>query len=51
MSLGGATTKLGMNFYRHIQGRISEANQVPLLACIIEERAKELNLSASWEPA
>ncbi len=49
MSLAGTTRKLGVNFYRYIQDRISGANQIPQLASIIEERAKELNLGASWE--
>ena len=41
--------QLGLNvdtvrFYRYIQDRISGAGQIPQLASIIEERAKELNL-------
>ncbi len=65
MSLAGTTRKLGVNFYRYIQDRISGGvnfyryiqdrisggNQIPQLASIIEERAKELNLGASWAPA
>ena len=51
MSLAGTTRKLGVNFYRYIQDRISGASQIPQLASIIEERAKELNLSVSWDPA
>jgi len=51
MSLAGTTRKLGVNFYHYIQDRISGAGQIPQLASIIEERAKELNLGASWETA
>ncbi len=50
MSLVATTRKLGVNFYRYIQDRISRANQIPQLASIIDERAKEFNLGASWEP-
>ncbi len=35
MSLAGTTRKLGVNFYRYIQDRISGANQIPQLASII----------------
>ena len=48
MSLAGTTRKLGVNFYRYIQDRISGACQIPQLASIIEEQAKGLNLGASW---
>ena len=51
MSLAATTRKLGVNFYRYIQDRISGANQIPQLASIIDQRAKELNLGASWESA
>ena len=51
MSLAGTTRKLGVNFYRYINDRISGANQIPQLSSIIEERAKELNLGASWPTA
>ena len=51
MSLAATTRKLGVNFYHYIQDRISGANQIPQLSTIIEERAKELNLGASWEAA
>jgi hypothetical protein len=37
-----------VNFYRYINDRISGTNQIPQLSSIIEERAKELNLGASW---
>ena len=46
---GWTTRKLGVNFYRYINDRISGANQIPQLSSIIEERAKELNLGASGQ--
>ncbi len=49
--MAATATKLGVSFYRYIHDRVSGANQIPQLSSIIEERAKELNLSASWEPA
>ena len=48
MSLAATTRKLGVNFYRYIHDRISGVNQIPHLSSIIGERAKELNLGASW---
>jgi hypothetical protein len=51
MSLVATTRKLGLNFYQYIHDRMSGANQIPQLTSIIEERAKEFNLGASWEPA
>ena len=35
MSLAGTTRKLGVNFYRYINDRISGANQIPQLSSII----------------
>ena len=51
MSLAATTKKLGVNFYRYIRDRISSTNQIPQLSSIIKERAKELNLGASWDAA
>ena len=50
-SLAATTKKLGVSFYHYIHDRISGANQVPALADIIDERAQELNLGASWSVA
>jgi hypothetical protein len=50
MSLAATAKKLGVSFSQYIHDRISGANQIPSLASIIEERAKELNLGASWAP-
>lgn len=51
MSLAATTKKLGVSFYHYIYDRISEANQVPPLAELIDEQARALNLGASWSGA
>jgi hypothetical protein len=48
MSLAAIAKKLGVSFYQYIHDRISGANQIPSLANMIDERAKELHLGASW---
>jgi hypothetical protein len=48
MSLADTARKLGVSFYHVIHDRVSGANQLPSLADIIDERAQELNLGASW---
>jgi hypothetical protein len=48
MSLAATTRKLGISFYQYIHDRISKANQIPSLASLIEARASELCLGASW---
>jgi hypothetical protein len=48
MTLAVTATKLGVSFYHYIHDRVSGAYQIPALADLIEERAKDLNLSASW---
>ena len=40
--------KLGVNCFHYISDRISGARQMPALADLIEQRAKALNLGASW---
>ena len=47
-SLGATTRKLGVNFLQYLHDRISGANQIPPLAEIIAERARALELGASW---
>jgi len=37
-----------IRFYHYIHDRVSGACQMPSLADLIEERAKVLNLGASW---
>ena len=48
MTLAETATKLGVSFYHYIHDRVSGAYQMPSLADLIEERAKALNLGASW---
>src|SRR5229473_2816217 len=48
MTLAVTATKLGVSFYHCIHDRVSGAFQMPSLADLIEERAKLLNLGASW---
>ena len=48
MTLAETATKLGVSFYHYIHDRVSGAYQMPALADLIEERAKDLNLGASW---
>ena len=50
MSLTATSRKLGVNFLQYLHDRISGANQIPSLATIIDERANELDLGASWSP-
>jgi Transposase IS66 family len=47
-TLAATAAKLGISFYQYIHDRMSEANKLPALAEVIEERARELNLGASW---
>jgi hypothetical protein len=48
MSLAATARKLGISFYQYIHDRVSKANQIPSLASLIEARAGELGLGASW---
>jgi len=48
MTLAETATKLGVSFYHYIHDRVSGISQIPALADTIEERAKTLNLGASW---
>ncbi len=49
MTLAATATKLGVSFYHYIHDRISGTSQMPSLAGLIGERAKMLNLGASWD--
>jgi len=51
MSLAATSRKLGVNFLQYLHDRIAGTYQIPELATIIDERAKELDLGASWAPA
>ena len=42
MTLAVTATKLGVSFYHYIHDRVSGAYQMPALADLIEERAKDL---------
>ena len=50
-SLGATARKLGVNFYHYLHDRISGAHQIPPLAAIIDDRARDLDLGASWNTA
>jgi hypothetical protein len=49
MTLADTAKKLGVSFYRYVYDRVAQANQVPQLADLITERAKQLGLGASWD--
>ena len=51
MTLSATAAKLGVNFYHYLKDRLSEAGEIPPLSSFIQERAKQLNLGASWEAA
>jgi len=47
-TLVSTAKKLGVNIYQYFHDRVTQTNQFPSLATLIEERAKELQLAASW---
>jgi hypothetical protein len=49
MTLADTAKKLGVSFYHYVYDRVSQANQIPKLADLIAERAKQLGLGASWD--
>jgi hypothetical protein len=51
MSLAATAKKLGISFHQYIHDRVSKANEIPSLASLIEARATELELGASWSAA
>ncbi len=51
MSLAATSRKLGVNFLHDLHDRITGADEIPALATLIDERAKALDLGASWAPA
>ena len=51
MSLGATSRKLGVNFLHYLHDRMAGTNAIPPLASLIDERANELDLGASWAPA
>jgi len=50
-TLLATTKKLGVSFYRYIYDRVSAAHEIPDLAVLIAQRAQQLDLGSSWEPA
>jgi len=51
MTLTATAKKLGVSIYHYIHDRVSGAFELPDLADTITQRAVELSLGASWEPA
>jgi hypothetical protein len=51
MSLIATAKKLDISFYQYIHDRVSKANEIPSLASLIQARAGELELGASWSAA
>ena len=51
MTLAATAKKLGVSFYHYIHDRVAGAGALPALADIITQRATELSLGTSWEPA
>ena len=47
-TLAATARKLGVSFFAYVHDRITETNQLPGLAQIIQERAQDLNLGMSW---
>jgi hypothetical protein len=50
-TLSETAKKLGVSFYDWLMDRVSEANEMPKLSEVIEERAASLKLGASWHRA
>ena len=40
--------RYSVSFYHYIRDRVCGAYEMPALATLITERAKEINLGASW---
>ena len=51
LTIAATAQKLGVSFYHYILDRVSEARQMPNLADLIDQRAKDHNLGASWDAA
>ena len=48
MTLADTARKLGISFYAYIHDRVSGIHQIPPLATLVTQRARELNLGWSW---
>jgi len=51
MTLADTARKLEISFYAYIHDRISGINQIPPMATLVAQRARELNLGGSWVAA
>jgi len=47
-TLAATAQKSGVSFYCYLHDRISAENQIPPLADLVENRAKDLHLGWSW---
>jgi hypothetical protein len=47
-TIAATAQKLGVSFIAYVTDRVSGCNEMPSLASLITERARELNLDASW---
>jgi hypothetical protein len=50
MTLMSTAKKLGVSFYKYIYDRVSDAHEIPNLADLITEQAKQRPLDMSWKP-
>lgn len=50
-SLAATTKKLGISFYQYLQDRVSASHQIPPLADLVTQAAKERHLGWSFLPA
>jgi len=50
-TLLGTAKKLGVNLFHYLRDRIGGAREMPSLADLIHQRAKDLPLGSSWEPS
>ena len=48
MTLADTARKLGISFYAYIHDRISGINQIPPMATLVTQHARQLNLGWSW---
>ena len=49
MTIAATAKKLGVSFYRYIHDRVSSAHEMPNLAGLIAERAKQHPMGMSWD--
>lgn len=47
-TIAATAQKLGVSFIAYVADRVSGRNEMPSLASLITERAREMNLGASW---